>query len=60
MDAISRAVTAPGPGKELPGNRCVQQAFESLEGKFEEQNGGFGAAPKFPQPCTWARCGLHT
>ena len=54
MDAISRAVTSPGPGEGLPGNRCMQQAFESLEGKFDEQHGGFGAAPKFPQPCTWA------
>ena len=54
MDAISRAVTALEPGEGLPGNRCVQQAFESLEGKFDEQHGGFGAAPKFPQPCTLA------
>ena len=54
MDAISRAVTAPGSDEGLPGNHCVQQAFESLEGQFDEQHGGFGAAPKFPQPCTWA------
>lgn len=51
MDALTRATAAQETSEGLPGNRCVQQAFESLERKFDEQHGGFGGAPKFPQPC---------
>lgn len=51
MDAITKATTTKATSEGLPGNRCVQQAFESLDRKFDEEHGGFGSAPKFPQPC---------
>ena len=34
----------------LPESGCVEQGFQTLEKVFDEQHGGFGAAPKFPQP----------
>lgn len=36
--------------KGLPGTGCIQRAYEMLEKKFDEELGGFGKAPKFPQP----------
>jgi uncharacterized protein YyaL (SSP411 family) len=37
------------PGKEL-GKDVLDEAYEKLVLNFDEQNGGFGRAPKFPTP----------
>jgi uncharacterized protein YyaL (SSP411 family) len=38
-----------GPG-DLPGADVVRSASEALAGRFDAKWGGFGLAPKFPQP----------
>ena len=37
-------------GCGLPGTGFIQRAYEMLDKRFDEQLGGFGNAPKFPQP----------
>lgn len=39
-------------GRGMPGTGCIQRAYEMLDKRFDEQLGGFGNAPKFPQPST--------
>jgi uncharacterized protein YyaL (SSP411 family) len=39
------------PGKEL-GKDVLDDAYQNLTLNFDEQNGGFGRAPKFPKPHT--------
>jgi uncharacterized protein YyaL (SSP411 family) len=44
------------PGPSGPGLRTSEdmlgRAFRELRHRFDRQNGGFGVAPKFPEPCT--------
>ncbi|MCX5819628.1 MAG: thioredoxin domain-containing protein [Deltaproteobacteria bacterium] len=35
---------------ETPGAETLSEAFAELQGQFDEEFGGFGAAPKFPMP----------
>jgi uncharacterized protein YyaL (SSP411 family) len=46
-EAIQRAV-APSPNTELQPDLAA--AYETHIGQFDETHGGFGGAPKFPQP----------
>ncbi len=39
-------------GAGLLTDEILQQAYSQLASNFDYQNGGFGAAPKFPQPMT--------
>jgi uncharacterized protein len=41
----------PAPGESLPGLDCIPAALEALARTFDPRWGGFGPAPKFPQPC---------
>ena len=41
------------PSLDLLNREILHQATQNLEANFDEQNGGFGAAPKFPQPMTY-------
>jgi hypothetical protein len=41
---------AVAPGTALPGPELLQPALEHLRQHFDPQWGGFGPAPKFPQP----------
>ena len=51
IDILSKAIaTSEGEDSGLPGTGCVQRAYEMLEKRFDEELGGFGKAPKFPQP----------
>ncbi len=36
--------------KSLPPEDILKQAFEGLKKSYDQQNGGFGGAPKFPSP----------
>ena len=38
------------PATELPSSKSVTRALSSLTHSFDEEWGGFGAAPKFPSP----------
>ncbi len=49
MDALKRA--NPSPSQQLNCNETtLQLAFNALESSFDFENGGFGTAPKFPNP----------
>ena len=49
--AQSGALGSGGDGQQL-GEETLRQAFEGLRGAFDDSWGGFGQAPKFPQPMT--------
>ena len=60
----SRLQPAPVQGTEMLTVDLLQQACQSAKAQFEPAHGGFGSAPKFPQPMTlefllrcWARFG---
>ena len=48
-DAIGRSLP---PSPEVPGAGALAPAYESFASSFDETNGGFGGAPKFPQAPT--------
>jgi len=50
---LARALR-PAPGLDLLSPVLLDEAFQGLAERFDAQNGGFGSAPKFPQPL------LHT
>ena len=50
INAISEAVSASRADQGLPGTGCIQRGYEMLEKRFDSQYGGYGNAPKFPQP----------
>ena len=43
---------ASDEGEGPPGLNCVQKAYQALKAREDKQYGGFGSAPKFPQPGT--------
>jgi uncharacterized protein YyaL (SSP411 family) len=45
-EAISRTIPV---SEDLPGAGTLAHAYEALAASFDPVNGGFGAAPKFPQ-----------
>ncbi|MGI8479855.1 MAG: thioredoxin domain-containing protein [Gaiellaceae bacterium] len=51
LDAISRVGSLEGSREPLTED-IEQQAFSALRRSFDETRGGFGSAPKFPQPMT--------
>ena len=67
--AIDRRVRLPAtlvPGHDGPGDgpgtaagRVLDQAASELRARFDAQNGGFGSAPKFPQPQLVELCLRH-
>ncbi len=42
-------ITVENPGLKLD-EKTLQKAFNNLGSRFDEKNGGFGSAPKFPTP----------
>jgi len=56
-DAVERAEAAAeaeelGATDGAPGAELLDEAYRVLEARFDERHGGFGGAPKFPQPVT--------
>jgi uncharacterized protein len=51
VEAIARASSLPGSGEPLS-DEIEAQALEGLARSFDDTWGGFGRAPKFPQPMT--------
>jgi len=50
---ISRHIqeaTAPRPPGDVPAAALIERAARQIEGGFDPEWGGFGRAPKFPQP----------
>ena len=63
VDAL-REASAGAPGTQDISGEMIQSAFRQLSERFDERNGGFGSAPKFPSPHTlsfllrhWKRSG---
>ena len=52
VDLIARQATATGTGGEALDEALLERAFAGLRGAFDPEWGGFGGAPKFPQPMT--------
>lgn len=48
-DRLASAISREIPGGETPGGETLQKAYTQIESTFDPINGGFGAAPKFPQ-----------
>jgi uncharacterized protein YyaL (SSP411 family) len=48
--AAIRAASRPSPSERSPGVRELHAAGASLQAAYDPANGGFGRAPKFPQP----------
>ena len=48
--AISEAVSVSVGEQGVPGTGCIQRGYEMLEKRFDSKYGGYGNAPKFPQP----------
>ncbi len=50
-EGVERTLAARSePATELPSSESVTRALSSLTRSFDEEWGGFGAAPKFPSP----------
>ena len=47
--ALSSFISADTSG-EVSANEALQNAFKDSESSFDDKNGGFGTAPKFPSP----------
>ena len=43
---------ASQPGKDTPGIGLLDAGYKQLASRFDAEHGGFGDAPKFPQPVT--------
>jgi uncharacterized protein len=53
VELIAAQATLPGAGGAgQPDEAVLREAFEGLRRSFDATWGGFGAAPKFPQPMT--------
>jgi uncharacterized protein YyaL (SSP411 family) len=39
--------------QKAPETKCIESLFTKLSGSFDETHGGFGGAPRFPQPSTF-------
>lgn len=50
LAARLRQAAQPGPGTEPLTVDILDQAYRALASQFDAQDGGFGLAPKFPQP----------
>ena len=51
VDALVKQQQLPGGGPE-PSQPLLEQATSRIEATFDAHNGGWGTAPKFPQPMT--------
>ena len=49
VNADLRRVSQDSPGEELD-ESTLKLTYEQLSTRFDEKNGGFGSAPKFPSP----------
>ncbi|SVB37786.1 uncharacterized protein METZ01_LOCUS190640, partial [marine metagenome] len=50
VDALARAGTGSAPGSV--GKETQERAYRALSNQYDAVHGGFGRAPKFPQPVT--------
>ena len=49
---VEQSRTTPGGASVAPTNELLDTATAQIEAQFDARNGGWGSAPKFPQPMT--------
>jgi uncharacterized protein len=49
---ILKRESSPAASRQPLDGQALEMAYQSLQGCFDSENGGFGQAPKFPQPVT--------
>ncbi|XP_070580989.1 spermatogenesis-associated protein 20-like isoform X2 [Ptychodera flava] len=54
IDALTENTALTLADKNLPGAEAVKKCYEQLEESYDKQYGGFGQAPKFPQPVNFS------
>ncbi len=52
LEALGQAQSAQTAAGDKLDHRTFEQAYEQLSQTFDEKEGGFGGAPKFPRPVT--------
>ena len=52
VDALAGANALPGGPTAMPTHEVLETAVVGIERQFDATNGGWGGAPKFPQPMT--------
>ena len=51
MEAIKKQLDVIMSGdQKMPEKSCIESLFSKLSSSFDEESGGFGGAPRFPQP----------
>ena len=50
LDALMQAMTVASEGQSLPGPESIEKCYSQLTDSYDQRLGGFGDAPKFPQP----------
>ena len=54
MEAIKKQLDVIMSGdQKMPEKSCIESLFSKLSSSFDEESGGFGGAPRFPQPSMW-------
>ncbi len=48
--AERKPAAAPAPGNAAPGPEAVERVLHAIVSQYDEEHGGFGTEPKFPQP----------
>jgi len=41
----------PNEGGDMPSTECIDKLFSDMSTSFDDEYGGYGGAPKFPQAC---------
>ena len=50
LDALMKSMSDKKLKQVLAGQSCIEQCFSQLRDAYDEELGGFGKQPKFPQP----------
>ena len=43
----------PNEAGDMPSTECIDKLFNDMCTSFDDEYGGYGGAPKFPQACEW-------
>jgi len=49
----------PSETGDMPSAECISKLFNDMKTSFDEEYGGYGGAPKFPQACEYTDRYMH-
>lgn len=49
----------PNETGDMPSAECINKLFNDMKTSFDEEYGGYGGAPKFPQACEYTDRYMH-